>query len=91
MPETDPSDLARLERLLFEEDPVGINLGFNTDEYRSEARTITARRGEARSVEDVLTIVHEECCHWFGTDTAGPRETYRPIAERVWEIWHPQD
>jgi len=35
----------------------------NLDEYRAEAQTITLRRREARSVEDVRRIAHEEFVH----------------------------
>ncbi|MCR2801320.1 hypothetical protein QNO21_08380 [Microbacterium sp. zg-Y818] len=77
-----------LERLLFEEDPLHICCdGVNIDEYRPEAQTIAARMDAAVSLEDTLTIVHEEFVIWFGHDTAGPRRRYRRIAERTWELW----
>ncbi|MCR2825346.1 hypothetical protein [Microbacterium sp. zg.Y909] len=80
--------VSRLERLLFEEDPLRIcDDGTNTDEYRPEAKTIASRMDAAGSLEDTLTIVHEEFVTWFGHDSAGPGGCYRRIAERTWELW----
>jgi hypothetical protein len=73
--------------LLFRHDPVGINFGENTDEYEPEARTILPRLHGCTSVDDVLTIVHEEFVRWFDTGNAGPQERYAGIAAEVWELW----
>jgi hypothetical protein len=54
--------VVRLERLLFERDPIGINFDSNTDEYRAEAETITLRLPEARTETDLLQIIHEGSC-----------------------------
>jgi hypothetical protein len=80
----------QLEGLLFRHDPIGIKFEFNTDEYRSEAETITIRLPEAHSVEDVLRITHEEFIRWFD-DTAGPVTRYEAIAAEVWEVWSASD
>jgi hypothetical protein len=76
----------KLEALLFEHDPVGINFEVNTDEYRAEAETITLRRAEAKSVDDVLRIVYEEFVRWFDT-VAGPKSRYESIAHELWTDW----
>jgi hypothetical protein len=47
-------------RILFEEDPIGINFKSNTDEYEPEAGTILPRLRQCRSVDDVRSVVHEE-------------------------------
>lgn len=73
----------RLEAILFEEDPVGISFGNNTDEYDPEVRTILPRLDVCRSVEDVEDVVHSEFSRWFEPDIAGPRARYRRVAERV--------
>jgi hypothetical protein len=73
--------------LLFQNDPMGINFGDNTDEYESEAGTILTRLSGAKAIEDVQTIVYEEFCRWFGEVEAGPREAYREVSVKIWEAW----
>ncbi len=79
--------VAQLEALLFRHDPIGINFETNTDEYRSEAETITLRRGEVSSVHDLLRVIHEEFVHWFDEETAGPEERYQQIACELGALW----
>lgn len=83
--------VASLEDVLFRHDPIGINFGHNTDEYRSEAETITLRRPEASSELDLRRIVHEEFVRWFDASTAGSTDRYATIAGEIWRIWrtHP--
>jgi hypothetical protein len=73
--------------LLFQNDPMGINFGDNTDEYDSETGTILPRLADAKSVDDVQTIVHEESCRWFDAEDAGPREKYGEASVKIWEAW----
>jgi hypothetical protein len=78
--------LARVEALLFHDDPIGINFESNADEYRSEAQTIVLRLAEATSERDVAVIVHEEFVRWFDPQTAGPIERYRSVASAIWRL-----
>jgi hypothetical protein len=75
----------RLSKILFTEDPVGINFEENTDEYEPEVGTILPRLGHCRSVDAVRRIVHEEFVKWFDVVTAGPPEKYQTVARRIWE------
>ena len=50
----------QVTRILFEEDPIGINFKSNTDEYEPETGTILPRLRECRTVDDVRNVVHEE-------------------------------
>jgi hypothetical protein len=75
--------VARLERLLFERDPIGIAFGPD-DEYRPEAETITLRLPEAETEADLLRIIHDEFTRWFGESTAGPISRYEGIASDIW-------
>ncbi|SNR36574.1 hypothetical protein [Blastococcus mobilis] len=79
--------IAEVEALLYRHDPVGINFGDNPDEYRPEAESIVARLPRARSVDDVLALVHEEFVYWFDEDIAGPADRYEDIARDVWAAW----
>jgi hypothetical protein len=74
---------ARLEALLFEEDPIGINYGHNRDEYSPEVRTILPRLETCGTVDEVQHLVHAEFTRWFQPHDAGPLERYRRIAERI--------
>ena len=76
-----------VEALLYRHDPVGIGFGDNPDEYRPEAESIVARLPRARSVDDVVTLVHGEFVRWFDADTAGPADRYEVIARDVWASW----
>ena len=73
--------------ILFELDPMGINFETNTDEYEFEAKTIIPRLAQARTQQDVETIVHQEFCHWFGAEEAGVPASYALIAARIWDAW----
>jgi len=79
------ADYGTLRRLLFEEDPIGINFGHNDDEYDPEVRTILPRLHTCVTVDDVSAVVHEEFCRWFDADIAGPRTGYQRVAERIFQ------
>lgn len=73
--------------ILFEADPVGINLGFNTDEYDPEVGTILPRLGSCSSLDDARRVISEELHRWFG-DRASEVAALDPIAEQVWAAWN---
>lgn len=72
---------------LFRNDPIGINFEINTDEYEPEVSTILPRLMEARSVEDLQKIIHQEFVRWFGADIAGSGAKYARIAREVWDAY----
>ena len=80
--------LAAVARILFEEDPMGVNYDTNTDEYEPEAGTVIPRLKECRSATDVARIVHQECARWFAPGGAGPESKYARVGERIWDVWH---
>jgi hypothetical protein len=80
-------EVGTTEALLFRHDPIGINFGDNTDEYRPEAETITLRRAEATSLALVRTVVHQEFTRWFDT-TAGPDTAYEEVARELHCFWN---
>jgi hypothetical protein len=80
---------AAVSELLFRRDPIGIAFdNENTDEYDPETGSILPRLGTCECSADVLRVVHEEFCRWFGSETAGPAEQYAQIADDVWQLWH---
>lgn len=80
--------IERISRILFEEDPIGINFEENTDEYDPEARTIAPRLKNCETIEEIQIVVHEEFCKWFDQKIAGDLGNYRKIAERIWAMQH---
>lgn len=74
---------AAVSAILFEEDPIGINFGSNTDEYEPEVDTILPRLARCVTAADVCAVVHEEFVRWFDSGIAGPPERYARIAERI--------
>lgn len=79
--------VASIEGLLFRHDPIGINFGDNTDEYRGEAEVLVLYRGRAASVDDLRRIVHDVFVRWFDADLAGPESRYGEIAADIWALW----
>jgi hypothetical protein len=73
----------RLASLLFDEAPIGINFGDNTDEYEPEVGSILPLLAACRGLADIQGIVHSEFCSWFGVDTGGPPEKYAGVASRI--------
>ncbi len=77
----------RVSKILFEEDPVGLNFGDNVDEYDTEASTILPRLRDSRSSADMRIVIHEEFCRWFDAPTVGSIEKYTRASERIWQMW----
>jgi hypothetical protein len=75
-----------VEVLLFDDNPIGINVGTNTDEYRAEAQAIVLRLPEARSERDVAAILHQTFVEWFDLQLAGPVDRYDSIAPVIWGL-----
>jgi len=73
--------------ILFEDDPIGINYGFNTDEYEPEVRTILPRLVGCGSSREAQRVIFEEFEKWFGVGHAGTIERYDGLAHRVWVVW----
>lgn len=76
-----------ISEILFEQDPISINFGDNTDEYEPEVETILPRLKKCHSFLDVRKVVHEEFVNWFSKEDAGPEEYYDDIAKMIWMAW----
>ena len=73
--------------LLFENDPMGINFGDNTDEYDPEVGTILPRLSRCHSQADTRKVVFEEFCRWFGPEITGDEMRYDAIGAELWALW----
>lgn len=79
--------LARITKILYDEDPVKISFCCNPDEYDLEASTIIKRLPLAKNGAYVLEIVHDEFSSWFGRDVAGSKRKYRAASALIWATW----
>ncbi len=82
----DPQFFEAVSKAMFDRDPIGINFETNTDEYDSEAGTVIPRLNNCASVDDVVTVLHEEFTKWFEA-SAGAREKYRELAKDIWDLY----
>ena len=80
----DPAFFATVSGAMFKHDPIGINVGDNTDEYDAEAGTVIPRLSTCSSTEDVASVLQEEFSAWFGDETAGDIAAYRGLAAAIW-------
>jgi hypothetical protein len=76
--------VAEVSGILYEADPIGINVWHNSDEYDSEAESIVLRLHEADGPSALRRICHEVFVRWFDSPIAGPPERYDPISEAIW-------
>jgi hypothetical protein len=72
-----------IEGLLAKEDPIGIVVAANYDEYRSEAKLISTIVKPINTVEQVLDIVYKVFVESFDEQIAGEKKKYRNIAEQI--------
>jgi len=83
---TDPEFFAAISSEMLHCDPINLDYGFNPDEYYPEAAAVIPRLSSCSSSEDVLLVLHEEFCHFFGKDMAGPESAYTELANKIWMI-----
>ncbi len=82
-----PALFSAISKIIFDNDPVGINFKTNTNEYDSETGTIIPRLPSCKTEDDVLLVVYQEFSKWFGADTVGPKEKYIPVSKQIWRVW----
>lgn len=73
--------------ILFEDDPIHINFGSNTDEYEPEVETILPRLAGCSGPGDAQRVVFQEVERWFGVGQAGRFERYEALSHQVWNAW----
>lgn len=76
-----------IEALLFRHDPISINYGHNTDEYRPEVRAMLPRLDDCASAADVTRMTHEVFVQYFSADSAGAESDYAAIGDEIWALW----
>lgn len=82
-----PELFEAVSSLMFQHDAIGINFTTNTDEYEPEAGTVIPRLASCSSVDDVMTVLHEEFVRWFGSEIAGELQRYSELANDIWALW----
>lgn len=71
---------------MYRSDPARINLGCNPDEYDPEAGTVIPRLEFCASEDDVMGVLYEEFCRWFGEGIMPPMEFYKELAAEIWAL-----
>lgn len=81
--------VTQIQAILFEDDPMGINFGSNTDEYKFEAQLIVIAMTDKPSVDaqTATALVHGVFVHTFGPEIAPASDRYQRSAEQVREVW----
>ncbi len=80
--------VARVSAVLFDGSPIGLNFGFNTDEYDSEAEPIVSRLLDGvPDLPALQSIVHETFVEAFDLTEAGAVERYHDVSTQIWEAW----
>jgi hypothetical protein len=72
-----------LSALLYHLDPMGLNFGFNPDEYEPEVGTILPRVIQLETASDVESVIREEFAGWFGADCRIEGATYEELGVEV--------
>jgi hypothetical protein len=77
--------VAAVSEVLFAVDPIGINVGHNRDEYRTEAQLILLALDDRppADAESLVPLVHGVFVQMFGVETAGPATRYTESAARI--------
>jgi len=79
--------LTELREALNRHDPIQlIDKGAPEHEYDSERSVLAARLLHSHTAEEALAVVHDVFCEWFDPQIAGPRETYRDLADELFTI-----
>ena len=73
--------------LLFQDDPLGRNIGPNDPEYDKEAQAILRQLFRCRAEADVLVLVHRVFSEKFGDEKGGPEARYSTVASEIWRLW----
>jgi hypothetical protein len=77
--------LLHILKLITQEDPIGLRrAGAPADEYEREATVIVARLAGCVDIDACQTMIWRVFVDCFGLETAGPKESYEPLAINVW-------
>lgn len=79
---------AEIRKILLEEDPMGIYFpeDKNIDEYDKEVEMIIERLNKCRNQKELLEMLWNIFEMQFGISSAGQKERYEKIANKVWRL-----
>lgn len=77
-----------VRKVLNRHDPVGLIAdGAPADEYDYQQAAIMRKLPACKSIERLQAMIHEEFCHWFNPEKAGPREKYKQPAVDLFRLY----
>ncbi len=79
---------AKVNALLFDADPMRLNFGDNTDEYQIEADHIVEMLHTAQSANEVTDMVFQVFSACFGNEVTPRKETFSPVATKIWLVYN---
>lgn len=79
--------VTNINDIIIRADPIGIydSDAGNTDEYDMEVRAIIQNLPKCKNKQDLLEIIWQVFVRFFGSETAGTKDKYIIITEKVWD------
>ena len=79
--------------ILFQNDPLEVNMGENLREYHPEAEAVTMQLDQCESVTDVMLLVDTVLSSWFFKDwgtvktSSSKQEQLTQMGTQIWSAW----
>ena len=83
----DPLWFSHICQILFDHDPMMIQLISEPDGYAPEVGSIIRSLPQCMSVDDVQQLIFNVFTQWFTPEFAGGRSQYTEVATAVWDSW----
>ena len=74
-------------QLLFDGDPMMIQLIAEAEGYAPEAGSILRALPQCQSEQDAQELLFNVFTQWFSPDFAGCLDQYAPTAKKLWALW----
>jgi hypothetical protein len=78
----------KLIKLLVRLDPTGLLGVPSHEDEETNAFALYVFLGNCSSETECLGVIHQQFCHWFSEDVAGPVSRYQFLAKEVWALWN---
>jgi len=77
-----------VQKVINRHDPMGlIAEGAPADEYEYQQAAIMRKLPACKSIHRLQAMIHDEFCHWFNPEKAGPREKYKQPAIDLFRLY----
>jgi hypothetical protein len=77
-----------VQKVINRHDPMGlIGEGAPVDEYDYQQAAIMRKLPACKSIDRLQAMIHDEFCHWFNPENAGPPEKYKQPALDLFRLY----